>query len=81
MQYKYLLTEKLWLLPGEAAQELRVCPKTIYRITGDGDLVCAKIRGSLRIFAPSLDDYVHGKVQEHSLESGRYSDKSGLHSS
>ncbi len=71
----YLTTSKDWLRPDEAAKELSVSAKTIYRLAGDGFLVCARVRGSLRIYAPSLNSYLHEKIQDHAIETGRFLDK------
>ena len=66
----YLTTNKLWLRPDEAARELSVSLKTIYRMAADGAFICAKIRGSLRVYAPSLESYLHDQVQFFAIETG-----------
>jgi excisionase family DNA binding protein len=66
----YLTTNKLWLRPDEAARELSVSLKTVYRMAGEGLFVCAKIRGSLRIYGPSLESYLHDQVQFFAIETG-----------
>jgi excisionase family DNA binding protein len=66
----YLTTSKLWLRPYEAANQLNVSLKTIYRLSQEGAFVCAKIRGGLRIYSPSLVSYLHDQVQIYSIETG-----------
>jgi excisionase family DNA binding protein len=71
---KYLTTNKAWLTPGEAAEQLNVSVKTVYRLSSEGAFLCAKIRGSLRVYGPSLDNYLHDQVQMFSIEAGCLSD-------
>lgn len=61
---------KQWYRPDEAASVLSVSKRTIYRLADDGEIVCAKVRGALRIRADSLDSYMHKQVQKFSLNAG-----------
>lgn len=72
IENQYLETKKRWLTPAEAAKELAVSQKTIYRLCAEGRLVAMKVRNSLRIFSPSLDSFIHDQVQDFSLSTGMF---------
>ena len=72
IENQYLETKKRWLTPAEAGRELSVSTKTVYRLCSEGRIVAIKIRNSLRIYSPSLDGYVHERVQDFSLSTGMF---------
>jgi excisionase family DNA binding protein len=56
-----------WLRPDQAADYLAVSKRTVYRLAYDGEFVCAKVRGSLRIRQDSVHNYMHRQAQNYSL--------------
>lgn len=47
----------LWTIP-EAAEHLRISPRTVYRLVEDGELKLVKVRGGSRITGDSLVAYL-----------------------
>jgi excisionase family DNA binding protein len=58
------------LKPAQVADFLNISRAGIYRLVGEGQLVALKVRGSLRIFEESVDDYLSRQSALFALENG-----------
>lgn len=65
------LRTRTWYRPAEVADYLAVSARTVYRLADEGEFVCARFRGSLRIRADSIQEYIHKQTQLHALDVGR----------
>jgi excisionase family DNA binding protein len=65
------LTEKDKLMrPDEVALRLLVSPKTVYRLASEAQFRCCKVRGQLRIWAKSVEDYLERRTQDWEKDNG-----------
>jgi len=56
-----LATGRQTLKVAEVARQLRVDPRTVYRVIAAGGLRAVKVGRVWRIPADALDDYLHGE--------------------
>jgi excisionase family DNA binding protein len=54
----------------EAALILRVSPRTVYRLIGEAQFRCCKVRGGLKIWSASVDDYLARQSALWEVENG-----------
>ena len=64
------MKRKRFISVNEAAEILSVSPRSVRRLIADRTLAAAKCRGSLRIVASSLDEYIKEICAQHQLENG-----------
>ncbi len=54
--------DKALLTIPEVAEILNVSKFTVYRMLKDGEIQATKIRGSIRIFGKSMEEYISGNL-------------------
>lgn len=58
------------LRPDQVAGRLNVSRRTAYRLIAEGHFKVVPVRGSLRIYESSIDDYLERQLYLYELENG-----------
>ena len=61
----------------QAAKVLNISTRSVYRLAGEGNFVCLKVGGSLRITEQSVKKYINSQIQKFYLD-GNFKDNHAI---